>query len=266
MRSAALAAGLLVAAASAQAAGRADWTRALSGMAAHHATYRLTLDGPPNNRVVAATGTMDYEVLDSCDGWATEQRLMMDVTDIDGRTARMASVYSTWEAKNGSKLRFHVRQTTNDQVTSELAGIADDGPSGGDIHYTEPTAKTLKLAAGTLFPMAHTAHIVALAGAGEKYFPLPLFDGSSDAGAEDTFVVVTNVADARPNRFSTLAALPSDKVNISFFDHGSNGEEPDYAVSMRYWVNGVADDLRMNFGDFSMDGTMVSFKPGAHPC
>ena len=29
---------------------------------------------------------------------------------------------------------------------------------------------------------------------------------------------------------------------------------------MRYWENGVADDLRMDFGDFVMDGKLTQLK------
>ena len=32
---------------------------------------------------------------------------------------------------------------------------------------------------------------------------------------------------------------------------------------MRYWENGVADDMQMDFGDFSMDARMTEFKAAA---
>jgi hypothetical protein len=252
----------------AYAASSPDFSRALAQMAAHRAVYKLTLDSSPNQAVTAATGTMTYEVIDACDdGWATQQRLLMDITNTDGQTVRMISDYSTWEAKNGSKLRFRVRQTTDTAVTLQLAGEADFAPNGaGVIHYTEPKPNTLQLAPGTLFPMAHTAHIMALAQSGKKFITLPLFDGSSDTGAEDTFVVVTGSIAPGPFKYPSLSKLPSDTVNVSFFDHDSNGEQPDYAVAMRYWINGVADDLKMNFGDFTMDGKLTQFTPSAHPC
>ena len=251
-----------------QAASSPDFTHSLSQMAAHRALYQLTLSGSPKGDVVAATGTMAYEVIDACDGWTTQQRLSMDVTNNDGQTVRMISDYSTWEAKNGSRLRFRVRQTTDTAVTMQLAGEADVGSSGavGAIHYTQPKPATVPMAAGTLFPMAHTAHIMALAQSGQKFMSLPLFDGSSDSGAEDTFVVVTGSLTPAAVRYPALSALPSDNVNVSFFDHDSNGEQPDYAVAMRYWTNGVADDLNMNFGDFSMKGTLAQFTPAPHAC
>jgi len=42
--------------------------------------------------------------------------------------------------------------------------------------------------------------------------------------------------------------------------------EPDYEVSLRYWENGVADDLDMDFGDFVMSGKLAEFKLLPHRC
>jgi hypothetical protein len=267
MRVSSLAVAVSLVAVPAMAASSPDFSASLAHMAAHHAVYQLSFGGSPNNSVLAATGNMDFEVLDSCDGWATQQRLVMDVTNDQGQTMHMVSDYSTWEAKNGKMLRFRVRQTTDSAVTSEVAGEADLNATGtGVIRYTQPKPDTMVLPRGTLFPIAHTAHIMALAQAGRKFITLPLFDGSSDSGAEDTFVVVTGEKGPGSDPYPALAALPSDRVSISFYDHDSDGEQPDYAVAMRYWTNGVADDLAMDFGDFTMNGKLVKFTPGLHPC
>ncbi len=53
-------------------------------MAAHRAVYKLSLDTSRGD-VTAATGQMNYEVADSCDGWATQQRLAMNITNRDGQ-------------------------------------------------------------------------------------------------------------------------------------------------------------------------------------
>lgn len=43
---------------------------------------------------------------------------------------------------------------------------------------------------------------------------------------------------------------------MAFFDRDAASQQPDYEVGMRYWDNGVADDLTMDFGDFVMKGTL----------
>ena len=37
---------------------------------------------------------------------------------------------------------------------------------------------------------------------------------------------------------------------------GGGASAPDYEVGLRYFENGVADDLKMEFGDFSVNGRM----------
>ena len=58
--------------------------------------------------MTAATGSMAYEVQDACDGWATSQRLQMTLTNRDGQDVQMLSEYTTWESKDGLKLRFRM--------------------------------------------------------------------------------------------------------------------------------------------------------------
>ena len=48
--------------------------QATGALLAHKALYTLTLDTAKGNDVVAARGTMGYEVTDACDGWAVRQR------------------------------------------------------------------------------------------------------------------------------------------------------------------------------------------------
>ncbi len=236
-------------------------------LAAHRAIYKLTLDGVPSGDVSAASGTMGYEVQDACDAWATRQRLDMVVTNSDGQDVRMISDYATWESKDGLRMRFHMRQTTDAAVTQQLDGEAALTRVGGPgrVHYTAPKDTTTELPAGTLFPMTHTAAIVAGAEAGKRFLSIPLFDGTGPDGAQHSFVVITSWGPRQPNRYPVLATLPSGRVHIAFFDRGKEALEPDYQVAMRYWENGIANDLRMDFGDFVMDGTLTSLAlPPSH--
>ncbi|MGH7153689.1 MAG: EipB family protein, partial [Acetobacteraceae bacterium] len=91
---------------------------------AHRALYRMTFGKARSSDVVGATGTMGYEVIDACDGWAVRQRLAMTLTNTDGQDIQMVSDYATWESKDGLKFRFHIKQTTDTAVTSQTDGEA----------------------------------------------------------------------------------------------------------------------------------------------
>jgi hypothetical protein len=235
---------------------------------AHKALYTLTLDTAKSGDVVAARGTMGYEVTDACDGWAVRQRLTMTITNADGQDIQMASDYATWESKDGLKFRYHMRQTTDTAVTSQTDGEASLQKVGGpgEARYTSPHDATSALPVGTVFPMAHTAAIIAAARDKKHFATLPLFDGTDENGVEDSFVVVLDWKSPMQNKWPVLAPLPSTRVHIAFFDHGPRAVTPTYEVGMRYWENGVADDMKMNFGDFVMNAKMKEFAPQPRHC
>ena len=114
--------------------------------------------------------------------------------------------------------------------------------------------------------MAHTAAIIAAARDKKHFLGLPLFDGTDDNGVEDSFIVVLDWKPPTPTQYPVLSALNSTRVNIAFFDHAKSGVTPTYEVVMRYWENGVADAMKMNFGDFVMNAKMKEFAPQPHHC
>jgi len=231
-------------------------------LAAHRAVYNLHLETAHGGDVQGATGTMSYEVQDACDGWAVRQKLHMVVTNRDGQDIDMLSEYTTWESKDGLRLRFRTKQTTDQAVTSDIAGEASLPKTGaaGTAHYTSPDEGTKALPPGTLFPMKHTEALLAAAEAGKRFVAVPLFDGTSASGAQDSSIVVTKWGGLPTSKWPALAKLPSGRFHIAFFDRTPETMQPDYEVSMRYWSNGVADDLDMDFGDFVMAGALAEFK------
>jgi hypothetical protein len=226
-------------------------------LAAHRALYALALQSARGD-VTAASGTMAYEVIDACEGWAVRQRLRMVLTNRDGQDVEMLSDYTTYESKDGLKLRFRMHQTTDQSVTTDLAGDAAlERPGGpGVATYTLPEAHTRDLPKNTLFPMAHTAAILEAAKAGKKFVALPLFDGTGPDGAQDSSVTVTSWSGPKTEKYPVLSSLGSGRVHVAFYDQNATSQEPDYEEGMRYWENGVADDLSMDFGDFVMTGKL----------
>jgi len=180
----------------------------------------------------------------------------------------MVSDYATWESKDGLKFRFHMKQTTDTAVTSQTDGDAklERAAGPGEAHYTVPEDTTKPLPPGTLFPMAHTSAIIAGAQSGKKFLALPLFDGTDDSGAEDSSVVILDWKKPEASTFPLLSSLPSTRVRLAFFDRNSKTEVPTYQVGMRYWENGVADDLQMDFGDFVMNAKLTELTPMPHKC
>jgi hypothetical protein len=229
-------------------------------LAAHRAFYRLTLDSTENSGVTNAAGAMEYEVIDGCQGWATQQRLDMTVLDREGGDTHTVSDYSTWESKDGRKFRFRITQSTNDDRLVQ-AGYAEipQGRAGFAV-YTEPTARRVTLPPGTVFPMAQTEALLAAGKAGKTFLSVPVFDGTASDAVENTFSIITSYGQLVNTRFTPLAQLPSLFVHMGYFGTNTTGMLPDTLLAMRYWDNGVADDLSMDFGNFTMAGKLAQFQ------
>jgi hypothetical protein len=241
--------------------GAAGLARA-ADLAPHRALYDLKLNTSHDGDVTSASGTMAYEVQDVCDGWATQQRLQMTITNRDGQDVQMLSDYTTWESKDGLKLRFRMKQTTDQSVTSDVSGDATLKATGeaGTATFTSPATDNKPLPAGTLFPMKHTEALLEAAKEGKKFLALPLFDGTTPTGPQDSSIVIGGWTSMPEGKWPELEKLASGKFHIAFFDRGPDKQQPDYEVTMRYWDNGVADDLDMDFGDFVMAGHLAEFK------
>lgn len=243
-------------------------------MLAHRAAYRLKLDSVRDNASIEqAEGIMLFEVIDACDAWASRQRFTLLVGDRDGNIVETTSDYATLEAKDGSRLRFSLTQMTGGAVTSRVAGEATITPEGGRIRYQEPAATEEDLPPGTILPMIHTIRSLAAARAGQRILVAPLFDGTSADGAQDTTTIISGGWLApQPNaNFPLLATLSSARMRIAFFERNTTGQgggaaTPDYEVSMRYYENGVADELKMDFGEFVVDGRLGELQPIPSPC
>lgn len=255
-------------------------------MAAHRAAYRLTLDRARDNvQIAGATGAMLYEVVDACEGWTTRQRFTLTLTDRDGQEIETTSDYSTYESKDGRRLRFSLTQTSQGAVSQRVAGEAEIEPDGsGVVRYTEPEAKEERLPPGTLLPTMHTIRALNAARSGQRILVAPLFDGTQAEGAQDTTTVVSDWQEPRggdiAERFPMLANLGSARMRVAFFPRSPRGGEegrrdrnqgggastPDYEVSLRYFENGVADELKMDFGDFVVDGRLEQLQPVPGGC
>lgn len=240
----------------------AAWPAAAGDLAGHRAAYRLVLDSARSaSDVQGASGAMFYEAMDLCDAWAVRQRFTLTVTGRSGSAYEMASDYVTWEAKDGTRLRFRLRQTTDGQVSQAITGEArrPAAKAEGLIRYTEPAEDEVDLPGEVLFPMAHTEQVLAAATAGRRVFAAPVFDGTNTDGAQDTNAAITariEPGGANATRWAALAGLPSFRMRIAFFEAGSSTGQPEYEVAMRYWQNGVADELKMDFGEFIVAGEL----------
>ena len=242
-------------------------------LASHRGVYSLTLDRARENAgIVEVSGAMLYELIDACESWTTRQRFSMKLRNREGTELETGSDYATLESMDGRTLRFSLTQVTQGAVSSRVAGQAELGPDGSGVaRYSEPEVKELPIPPGTLLPNTHTIAALNAARAGQRILVAPIFDGTSADGAQESTTVLAPWQGATPMpEAPSLASLGSSRMRIAFFEpdgeQAGGARTPSYEVSLRYFENGVADDMIMDFGEFTVRAKLMKLEDAPGGC
>jgi hypothetical protein len=242
-------------------------------LASHRGIYSLTLDRARENAtIVDVSGAMVFEIIDACESWASRQRFTMTLRNREGTELETGSDYATLESMDGRNLRFSLTQMTQGAVKSRVAGQAELTADGSGVaRYSEPEVKELPIPPGTLLPNTHTIAALNAARAGQRLLVAPIFDGTTADGAQQTTTVLSPWQGPQPvPEAPSLSTLGSSRMRIAFFEpdgeQAGGARTPSYEVSLRYFENGVADDMIMDFGDFTVRAKLVRLEEAPGGC
>ena len=229
-------------------------------IAPHRALYSLTLDNTKNaSGVGAATGAMYYEWGEACDGWTVDQRFRLRLVYAEEGAVSINSSLLTWESKDGLRYKFNEKRLRNGNVEDDIHGEAhlDGKDKGGAVQFDKPDQTKLTLAAGVLFPTAHTLVLIERAQAGDTFLARKVFDGAAVENAGQITAVIGPQLKPDPKAGkpldNPLLQRPSWRVSLAFFPADSNKsdvETPDYQLTMRLLDNGVSQDMTLDYGDY----------------
>ncbi|MBS9476618.1 cell envelope integrity EipB family protein [Ancylobacter radicis] len=233
----------------------------------HRATYALSLDGgTPAKRVNSAKGEIVYELRgNACAGYSVQLRQSTDIETDGGRLNSSISTAS-WEDPEGNAYRFRVVNTVNDETPEEADGVAERRDGQLVVKATKPEEETIRLAKGVLLPTQHVVKVLTAAGQGESIVEAPVYDGSPDAKKVfDTLSVIgkgTNNPEGLEEAATKadLAGRMRYPVVISYYERGTDGQTPDYTISFDLFDNGVSRALKLDYGDFALRGTLISYE------
>jgi hypothetical protein len=241
---------------------------AAAGLTGQEAIYDLSLAKVRTHDVTGATGQMRFSIADGCTGWGTTQDMTLLIRNADGSLTKTVTDYVTWETKNGTELTFTLTEKDNDgkPVIDDAGTAIRAGDGSGTITYSTPANRVMAMPPGTLFPMAHTAAILDAGRHGKKFISVPLFDGTTDDGAQHTFVVILARHPPAATPFPSLAKQSSTDVDIAFYERKNSDQNPDFRSQMLYYDDGVANNIMMDFGDFVMRGKLEHLDTPASSC
>ncbi len=131
---------------------------------------------------------------------------------------------------------------------------------------SKPGKKKLKLPDDIYFSMQHAETLINAAKQGKTLFNANLYDGSEkgDKYYETTTVIGKKFAPGPSKELADfkdsnkLAGLQSWPVSISYFEPGKAHQDsaPAYELAFRYYENGVTSDLKIDYGEFAIKGTL----------
>jgi hypothetical protein len=231
----------------------------------HRAVYDLALENASDRSgITGIAGRMVYEFNGShCDGYTVKFRFVtqIDTPDITRITDQQTT---TFEDGDGKTFNFVTRSFVDSVMDKEVRGSAKTEGSETVVSLEKPEKQEFALEK-TQFPTQHLLELLDNARKGETFYETTLFDGSEDADRIMTTTVIIGKGsppaanDPERKAIKTLADDEFWPVDIAYFDlKGDQGEEiPTYRISFKLHESGITRDLVMDYGDFSMTGTLV---------
>lgn len=238
----------------------------------HRAVYDLALKSAQTRAGISgATGRMVIEVGGSrCQGWTVSFRIVNQFQLSTGESRLVDSRSSSWEAGDGSIMRYSQRQYVDNRLENDVLLTANQGSgqSRGQGTITKPEEERFDLPPGTVFPVTHQNRLLAAAVAGENRDESIVYDGSDGS---KSFIAISFIGPRREpaplaggvagSGAAVLADLASWPVTISYYpanDIPQGEETPSHQVSFIMYANGIAGDLSLDYGDFALDGKLAN--------
>ena len=242
--------------------------QALRNIAPHRAVYEISLARTEQGSgVSSAAGRMVFEVTgNTCEGFRTRQRMVVNIGDEDGNLGLLDFRITTFESGDGERYTFDSRTSVNDEVVDAVEGEARRLGEDIEISLTQPAEKTVHLGGGALFPNQHLQAIIGAALADRKFLSVNLYEGAGTGEASDEASAAIGAAGAANNEGALRRGLRNWPVSVGYFDGktGSSqlGEElPTYQMSFTLYENGVTNDLVMDYGDYALAGSLQEIEP-----
>ena len=244
-------------------------------LAPHVAIYDLTLKSSRGKRALESVrGRIVYDFSgSSCEGYALQFRQVTELDSGEGKVALSDLRTTTWEEAEGKSFRFKSQNYMDQQQIGEVDGSADREKSRVAVKLSKPETKKFD-AGGVVFPSEHMRLLIEAAHAGKSLLEVDVYDGSESGEKiyHSLSVIGHRIApDKAPDDAAvekdTLAGLARWPVTISYFDQSAKKADdqpteqtPVYAISFEMYENGISRALRLDYGDFVIDGKMSSLE------
>ena len=231
----------------------------------HRGFYQMTLaTADPSSGIIGASGETYFEWVDKCDAWNVNQHTSLTFATSQDASDQIDLTFSSWEAKDGTAMRFRSSQITNGGVTKFIVGEANISSTGGagSVSYTMPKKFTVVLPEGTLFPSEYSRRMMLRIRDGGSGYSAIMFDASSAEG----FYEVSSIFSA-PRKHLRPETSPNSTekekvwpVRMAYFPLRGGDIEPDFEVGALINAVGVALRYDIDYGNFVVRAVLVRYE------
>jgi len=237
----------------------------------HRAVYEMALDDARSaSGITGIDGRMVFEFTGShCDGYSLNMRMVTQMTDSQGQTNLTDLRSSSWEQGNGQKFRFQSAQYLNDKLGDVTMGraVRNAPDTAIQVRLSQPRRAELNLSGQVLFPTQHSLALIAAAEDGKRLLQAQIYDGSEKGKkVYDTTAFIGKPVGPGTEQLEPaakdkgLAELVSWPVSIGYFESKGGDLTPSYQIDFRLYANGVSRELLIDYGDFSIHGSLTSLE------
>jgi hypothetical protein len=248
-------------------------------LASHRAIYDLKLAESRGRRSLSAVqGRIVYDFAGTtCEGYTLQFRQVTELDNGEGKVVVSDLRSTTWEEGAGKSYRFNFQNYLSQKLVDSVDGRAERRSDAIAVKLAKPGDKQFDLETAVVFPTEHIRRILVAAREGKTLLEVPLYDGSESG--EKLYSTLTIIGQPIPpdqrkpdDAAAGQAALDGLKrwpVTISYFDRSKQGGEqtPVYAIKFELYENGLSRALVLDYGDFSISGTMTTLEMrDSKPC
>lgn len=240
---------------------------ALAALEPHRAAYKLNLLAGSHRMsgLSTVTGGLVIEWKRTCDGWISHQRLGFVAGTETGGDFSHDVRFSSWEASDGSKMRYTVRSYDGDTLREEFMGEASlqSDEEGGIASFTKPDQRQITLPPGTVFPTDHINRILAEANGGQSFVSHEVFDGWGFDALTQVTSAIGSQRTYKPSNDREISSDPDGEVwpvSMAYYNTEQRSDLPEFEAEFMLTEQGVLQELLLDYGDFRLKATLAEFE------
>ncbi|QFT32648.1 hypothetical protein FIV00_19310 [Labrenzia sp. THAF82] len=238
----------------------------------HRAVYDMKLgDTEEQSGIAGLSGRMVYDFSgNACEGYSVNFRFVTEFQDTSGGSQITDLQTTSFEEPEAESYQFLSKTYVDQKLVEETRGTAHSGAEAKKVELKEPSEKSLEISNEVLFPTEHLLSIMKSAKDGIRFVAADIYDGA-ETGEKvyaTTSVIGTKAVNSVKSNSSSadapLSGMNYWPVTVAYFDPSTDDASgellPVYQLSFWLYENGISGHLKLDYGDFTIQGTMTSLE------